>query len=84
MSQDPAAAVAERLNLPPIVAADTFNKPWRYWVLRYLAALAEQADFEGQTFGRSEAAAALDMLEREMEDLLTVLRSRRAGRRQVR
>lgn len=73
MPTDPVAVVAARLRLPP--ARDGINDPWRYWILKYLAALAEQADFEGQPFGRAEARAALDMLVRDAEDLLLLMRA---------
>lgn len=72
---DPAAVVARRLSLPP-PGYDEFNRPWRYWLLRYLAALAALADYEGQPFGRAEAVAALETLRDDVVEVVTVLRRR--------
>lgn len=63
---------AARLRLAP--ARDKFNQPWRYYLLAYLSALIEVADFEGTHFGHVEAAAALEILIREAEDMMKTLR----------
>lgn len=73
---DPAAVVARRLSLPPPRGGEEWNKPWRYWLLRYLAALAAVADYEGQPFGRAEALAALETLHDDVAEVVNVLRRR--------
>ena len=78
-SRDPAAVIAERLGLPP--ARDSINEPWRYWLLRYLAALCDIADYEGTHFGRVEARAALEALADDLEDVLKILSPGRVPRR---
>jgi hypothetical protein len=70
--RDPAEVIAERLRLPP--ARDAVNEPWRYWLLRYLAALAAIADYESTPFRRDEARIALEMLIRDAEDVILRLR----------
>ena len=70
--RDPAVVIAERLRLPP--ARDAWNEPWRYWVLRYLAELANLAEFEGQPFTRDEARAALDAMAQDIQDLMLLMR----------
>ena len=78
MSEEPADVVAQRLRLPP--ARNKFDEPWRYYLLAYLAALAAIADYEGSHFGHVEAAAALDILIRDAQDMALQLRRRRSPR----
>jgi hypothetical protein len=64
--------IANRLGLRP--PRDAINEPWRHWILLYLAALAEIADYERTNFGPVEAAAALETLRKDAEDMQKQLR----------
>lgn len=72
MDDDAAEAVAKRLRLPP--HRDRYNEPWRYYLLLYLADLVALADYEHTHFGREEARVALELLLRDIEDVLLLLR----------
>jgi hypothetical protein len=71
--------VARRLRLPPLGpngakgGADRWSRPWRYWLLRYLAALAEVADYEHTVFNVQEARAALDALIEDAREVSAML-----------
>jgi hypothetical protein len=71
---DPTKAVAGRLRLP--TARDQWNEPWRYWILRYLAALAEVNDFEGRPFERDDARVALETMRDDCDNLIALLSKR--------
>ncbi len=70
--EDPATLVARRLSLAP--PKDQWSQPWRYWALRYLAALAETADYEGTAFGPAQARVALETLHAECAAMVNELR----------
>ena len=72
MDEGAAEAVAKRLRLPP--HRDRYNEPWRYHLLLYLADLVAIADYEHTPFGRDEARVALELLLRDVEDALMLLR----------
>jgi hypothetical protein len=78
-SPDPAVTIATRLGLRP--AKDRWNEPWRYWLLRYVAALAADADYEGTHFGRDEARVAVEQLRDAAIDVCTLLSKERKPRR---
>lgn len=68
------SGVASRLGVPP--PKDPYSQPWRYWLLRYLAALAEVCDFQNDPFGKAEAAAAIEALRDDCIDVLNLLSKR--------